>query len=846
VEPPQNNPSPGRYESQEELARRLQGSRLPRDVESDLFYQSATSGRDLQAAYDKFTETLTQMGKLSDQMNDLEQQRKDILTERAEGWEQVNKDIEKDLRTTQEKIKQEHQRYREITSQTPQVLNAATKHYEAIREQDIRSQITPMSDVDLYNAIPEETRQQVGEEKMTRPMMENIVYEQRLREANLPNTENEYSNIVTQLGPAVAAGYMGARVTGPTPDKNNVTADDLLARGFGVQGAMNMFGDLLTPGGPSIGRTVGGMAQQGLGAAPFLADMLPGMAFMGNPAVLATAGAGVVGWNTLMGLQEQTRGYERSFGEDQGLTSPLLGAQVDARLTNWLLASEEIDAVTESLANFGATAEQASEALGPAADALSQYRVLDAETAARAAYRGQQFSAIGASEAGVLGQVMESLAGGGFSAEAINQAAQTSAETYEPLGVPMSEYSGLGVVNMLQAGGPQTDMLLQQSGTAQRSIEIGGSIIADPMIMGTTANMYSSGTDYTSLDPATPRGRAQANFALYDAVWNVSGDLRQNLNRDDQGNIIVTDADNIMSANLVGQMLAPMNGGQPMGGAELLGILATMESQGGREEAFQSMLGPEQMAERLEQERQREIGGSLQEETRGNRMAQGTAQWGEMMDSPMGIVMGSPILGAAPLQGLFGGLASLATGQSAIERGEASGFGSAEMWRQSKGGFMGTLAGVEGQGLFDAGIDPDKVQVVGPGGGRWTLAEVSRDKKLRQRFEAGELRAEVDVGGETQMMTAEDLATAAYNNELKFDTGFMGFGKGKGLTMGETSNGSGGTVQVEFTGTAEEFFRTVDPKNPNSMGGANVMASHGEEAGRGNRELYDVGYHYGG
>ena len=655
----------------------------------------------------------------------------------------------------------------------------------------------------------------------------------------------------------------------PTDDEDKAEA---FLRQQEIQNILSGVTDLATPGGGALAPSIiGGLGQ--LGTNPALrgrvaqaAEGLPGAGAVGNVAGrlglggaygaiggvaglatggLAAAGLGGKAWYETAQYQRQN---ERQFGTEQGtglgdiFGSPMVNAQAGARLQNWMLAGEEIDQLTEAMSNLGSTAEQTAEALGPAAEALNRYRVLDPEVAATAAREGQMYnSPIGANEASVLGRNMQEVAGRGFSRDHLNEAAKAGNQAYQQLGLPGGASAAMAVANAYSSStDPRNDMTLQQAGVTQQALQAGVQAQQDPLNQGQLLSM-ASGIDLTQVDPTSATGRVDMAMALPTAIAN-NVDVGS-YQTDEEGNIL-KEGQNLMQAGMDAAYISELTG-QPVDAPTLLAQLDTMReantkrgtegAAGLREEAQVSLTREEAIRTRKEE--------AATGVTQGEQYAKGGAgidpstiqydpETGEEVDDSgeefgawTQLARGAGVLGAEVT-----GLDWLSPSTSAMmESGE-------------RGGLQGALTGTnqlydEGQGtvlgaLGSAGVNPEDVTTETGD----TLEEALQDPTRKEAILADQ--ESLMVGDKA--VTATELAQGLHDESISFDRGFLGINSGLQFAGEE----EGSAAQIDLTPRAAEYFEIVRPGNatdPYGQTGKVTNAQDSDSANRGDKPLHDIG-----
>jgi len=595
----------------------------------------------------------------------------------------------------------------------------------------------------------------------------------------------------------------------PKEDKKK-TPEENIDRGFMFQSAMgglNTIADVATPGGPNMaslaGGIIGGAAQAG--------------GFMGRLGwgPLAAAGAGSLAVNTAISTQEHVRGLESTFGTDQSLgmqgTRDVMGEEIQARLTHWFLTSEEINALTDSVAGLGLSAEETSGVLDQAADALDQYRMLSADTIGAVAAQGSMFSSLGGAEAQVIGATFQDLAGQGMSSEYLSGLAQQGTEM-NVYGNERGAEVMAGLAASLQTGTQAQAAAFENMDAAGNMANLVTTARNDPYTLQRLSMM--TGTDLSDVDLASPEGATTVGMA---PVAIIDRYIPDGVIQVDESGMPVQDA-NAQRYAARAQMVLEQAGVQMDLPEILLHKVQAEGTKGGvaelQKRAIEGGMG------RADEERtkmEEQIMGDKQRQERAENMgAKGIIpdreDWG----------WAARQMGGAFLPGLIG---------DTMKSGRPGSNQARDEWRQVEGGPLGAL-------LTVPGIDPDDVKV--GQGSATTLHAAIQDPEMRKKLQRGDLRIQTDQG----RMTAQRLSEMARAGDAEFERGGI-ISRGKFDVKG-TEDTRSTRVEVGFTDEARRFFKTTDPKDPYTSAGQTTYAQNSDNASRGNSELHSNMPLYGG
>ncbi len=540
------------------------------------------------------------------------------------------------------------------------------------------------------------------------------------------------------------------------------------------------------------------------------------------------------------------RGLERSFGEDQTINmnpfaegsgdmmlgSELLQSQVAQRIQHPLMGGEEIQQLTDELARLGATADEAAEALGPAADALDRYRVLTPEMAARSARRGQQFSPIGGAEAEVLGGVLEDLSGQGFAAETLRETATTAAETFEAMGVAGGEYAALGRTNFLSGSdNPQLDMLLENvtnQGTqgAQRLAE-------DPISQGQMLAAVTGNAQYADLNMSDRPDQVLLQTAPEDIIsqFNPAG-LAPNERTGES--IDITDTNNWERVQADPTYALLQSAGYNYSPQEFLASVLRIQEAGGIEGVRA------EVTQTMEDEENRRT--AIQEDATGVTQERQIQASEEARMSVPGF-LGTRISTMGGEEGGVGGFFNNVRRAAA----DASGIDALGPQNTLDRGTLGsndasTRSVYNNEDLDPqlrapssiAGIDLGEVMVETADGDIAYSEAVKNEDIARQLAEGQQI---VKLGEDR--VSVEELTTGARAGEIEASNqsilGRWWNGDDNGIKR-VSDDGNGRGVEVFFTGEAERFFTTKDPTSPETMTGQSNDANAGWNVGTGHKE----------
>ncbi len=598
----------------------------------------------------------------------------------------------------------------------------------------------------------------------------------------------------------------------------------------GAAGVAGAGGGLGAAGAGAAGAAAGaagaGAAGAGLGGAALAGGAIAA------PIVLGAGAFGV--WNN---LAQRQQAIERQFGTEQSINpnpwaednmfeSGLLQAQAQARLSHFFLSGEQIESLTSAMAEMGMTAEETAEALGPVSDAVARYRGLSETNAVRASQEGINFSRVGAANAEVLGAVLESVSGGGFGGEYIQQTAQEAGEKLNVFGNEGGQYLAAGLMRAYQGeeGQDPLDRAVQEAGIVNQDIDVAAAIRNNPDVANTITSLTGN-TDILNMRVGSPEFQNEAAASINRIVekyWTQGP-----LELDEEGVPIIEGQNDpqFLAANYIAQMISSTPGMPQADANDVLLRVAELQENGGVEGMMQeSMYGYEEQ-ERQDQRIKDEAAGSIQERAHDEFEKQGgdpedvpaQGPWNALRDTLYGI---TSIESLKPDTFEKGGPGSIGLFSSTDET-----------WQAAKGGFVGAISS-------QGGVETADIMTSHEG---MTLAEVAQDPELLRQVEEGT----ITLAAGNQMLTAQEVSEGLREGSMHWEQGAFGWGGEIAMGAEGTDNSGGGPVQIEFTDEARQFFQSADPKNRYNNAGNVTDAQDSEDAGRGNRHPADIGKPYG-
>lgn len=573
----------------------------------------------------------------------------------------------------------------------------------------------------------------------------------------------------------------------------------------GLIGGLSFMGDIATPGG-------GPFAQEAAGAMPSLTGGIGGMigSVGGGPGALV---GGLIGQQIGQGIQaaaqpyfsfvEQQRKFESITGEDMGIgpgafgsslgpTQTIPGQMTEARLRNPFLSTQEITELTEAITSMGASSEEATELIVPAAEAVDEFRV-SAELVGGLSALGQAgYSPMG----GAFGPHMASRIQGisqetGMTQPSIEKSVQAGINTGgSTFGFTNAATMGASYASMLGEGTSASDMFYEQLGTAE-NLQAGAA-----SAVGNYGQMSMLGVG-PSEDLNDPKVQARLQQGQINIIKNIGGNFLPD--RDENGQALTT-GNNIRGATQFMQMHPELGLQDPNEVIKLFN---------------QSSSTPDMGTEAATEEQD----------------AQATA-----VEDQAAAATGEDMYDASAPEGTFGMLSNVWNrGVRGFGASLASDVPFVGDWLEdtispdttdwnlpgstsARGLWSETGAG-SGEGALHKlstleDIIPDDIQLESGG----TLADaVGPDAEgMEEALNAGDEKIMV---GDTAM-TVSDFLQGQEQNQFRINAE-TGLPEPVGDAGDETAAGEGtGTTKVEFTGEAKRFFQVADTKKDGTLSGS--------------------------
>lgn len=671
-------------------------------------------------------------------------------------------------------------------------------------------------------------------------------------------------------------GSGGGPDGGGGPGIGDRSGSDDISSAFGRQEISNILAGLEnvgTPGGPALAGSMLGMAggvgrvgmqyanqgkekvinsmiaRRGLDAAnPAHAEEIAALRGTIGTAALGVGAVGtaaMAGGHAYLNTAQHQRGLERTFGEDQTINmnplaegsgemmtgSSLLGSQVAQRIQHPLMGGEELQELTDAMAKMGATAEEAAEALGPAADALDKYRILSPEMAARSARRGQQFSPIGGAESEVLGGVMENLSGQGFSADTLRETATTAQDVYDSVGAAGGEYAALGRTNFLSGGdNPQVDNLLQNVATqGSQGVQ---RVAEDPWQQSMQLTAATGNQAYMDANLGDREGQILLETAPEDIISQF--DVTTLPDKDENGLPDIQSQANMRIVEASAPMALLRQNQYQYSASEFIAEAIRIQDVGGIEGVRDAA---RQTAEDEEGRRT-----AIQEDTTGVTQekqieASDNASLGSQLMGGIASTGGGEAGGIGGAFNNFRRAAAFATGfsslgpQNTLDRGTlgSSSLATQEVYNNEElDPQLRAPSSIAGMDLADVRVQTEDGDV--------SYNEAVQDEDLSRQLAEGQ---QIIMKGD-ERLSVNELTTQARSGEIEASDqtkiGKWLWGDDQGFKKAD-DEGNGGKTEVFFTGEAERFFTTKDPSNPETMTGQSNAANAGRKSGTGGAEL---------